>query len=625
MTKIKLVAVLCFCICFVCHTSAQLINIQRQKLPDEKVPCTNEEIEKAMNQQYKAYGYAELERCEKWHVNKSKEEVLKLFNGYAFKKGFSEKKELYLGPLFYNRRPNGVQDVFHCYLYDGLNNRRMGNTMAFSNAYVFYKFWLDTTKHHIVPLLWNTPAAYIPPRYFGVQQGTYAEWQKATLENCLNPNDIIMKNIYVVYFLYWQDYSPALAKMKEDAKTEVNNYKMQSLADAAYYDYYYGPNGKTGIKWSEDVIKKNAENWPMDSLNTFIRHFPYSKSFNEFAAIYIEAQKTIPDIITAVREFSTVPFNKQKVEATLLSLCSSLREIGLLRSMPGFTQLKQIEAKAFTLAKAEKTISAYETFLEYYATGTSAIEIKKLRDAELKRIEDDRLARLKVEGPGGIWHIDGPELGSYLWVNTYKWKVVFLDKTSTSFYCEFFPQVTSVSVGTEKIFDKAPNPPKTYFRIGNIFYLYQNINYAAKAWYKIKKGEAAVVYDGLIEVRDETPSPVPQDEYKYYQIYAKEKNDCSVHFDGRLNNIASIQIEDGGVMSASVVSDQYYSSVYDKNQKQVFQTNDPFEDNGLGSPYVSSYDLPATVVINYKKTKSSDMKQVVVKIFKPGSYNIKIN
>lgn len=152
----------------------------------------------------------------------------------------------------------------------------------------------------------------------------------------------------------------------------------------------------------------------------------------------------------------------------------------------------------------------------------------------------------------------------------------------------------------KKFFEKTPNEPKTYFKIGNMFYLYKNIKYAALAYHKLTKQNIDYIEDGLLEIRDETPIK-EKDFSDLYVVSAKEKNDVQV-IHNKLSNIAAINIYDGGMFSSRVEDNTYYSAVYDKNGKQVFTTNNPFDDNGLGAPYISEYDLPAKVVVNYRRS-----------------------
>ena len=580
-------------------------------------PCSKEAVESTMKKYYKSYGYDELERCEKWHVNKSTEDVYKLFEGYTYKKGFTKEVEIYLGPKFYGQEPHGTQDRYTACYYNGLINSRVGTTLYFANSFVFNTFWMDTSKRHIVPLQWNVPAGYVPPKFLGTKQGTMHEWRDNFIAQCYNPDDPIMRHIYQLYFLPYNEYHKARNEMSLKAKSEANSYEMKTLSDAQYYNFYYGPNGKAKVGYNDDVIKTNASKWSIDSLDRFIDIFPYASCFNDVAGKVIDGKNSTDDIVAALIKYPKANYNKTVVEGKLVQSCSTLHQISMIRYVPNFSQLKQLEAKAYDLAIANKNIDEYETYLFIYPTGANSEKVKKLRDAELVRLENERNTRMAKEGPGGIWYLKGPKIASFLWVVEYTWYITYLDKSTAEIHCEYFPQV---SLGGANF--KSPHERETYFKMkNNMFYKYNNINNAAKALYQIMRDETALPKEGLLEVRDETPPPIhPNSGDDYSVAHTKD-----AHFNVKRtpgNYSASISIYSGDLFGSKVDKDLYFVSVTNKYNKNVFATTDVYEDNGFDSPHVNENDLPCKVFIQYRKSKSDPFERVEIKIINTGFYTI---
>ncbi len=583
----------------------------------EVSPCSKDAVESAMKKYYKSYGYDELERCEKWHVNKPTEDVYKFFESYTYKKGFTKEIEIYLGPKFYGQEPQGTQDRYGACYYNGLINSRVGTTLYFSNSFVFNTFWLDTAKRHIVPLRWNIPAGYVPPKFLGTKQGTVHEWRNELIAQCYNPDDPIMRHIYQLYFLPYEEYHNARLEMAKQANIEVQNYQMTTLCDAQYYNYYYGPRGKAHVKYSDDVIGRNASKWAVDSLDKFIDIFTYAICFNDMAGKVIENKISTDDIVAALIKYPKAKFNKGIVEGKLVQSCSTLHQISMIKHVPNFSQLKELEAKAYDLAINNKNIDEYETYLMIYPSGVNTDKVKKLRDAELARLENERITRMAKEGPGGIWYIKGPRIGSFLWVVEYNWTITYLDKTSADISCEYFPQV---SLGGANF--KSPHERETYFRMKNkMFYKYNNISNAAKALYQIMRDENALPKEGLLEVRDETPPPVQPNSNDDFSIAKTKDARCNVKRSPS-NYSASISIYSGGLFGSKVDKDLYFVSVTNKYNKNVFASTDVYKDNGFDSPYVNENDLPCKVVIQYRKSKSDPFEQVEIKIKNTGIYSI---
>lgn len=594
---------------------AQLFNVSREKIPESKT-CTPEQISKVMKTHYKDYGEAAIQRNEKWYVNKPKDYMLKVFYGGTYKKGMMPNEQVYLGPKLYGRIPNGVQDKYAALYYNGYENKMGGVLMYFSNMYVFDKFWLDTGKHHIVPLKWEA-SNYVSIKFLGTEQNTYDEWIAKEREACRDPYDPIMYNIYRLWFLPYEDYYRANEDIRKLAEAEVKNYSMQSLSDAAYYDFYYGPQGKSSIRYSEEVIERNALAWNTDSLDLFIEHFPYSKHFLPFLTRFVESKNDLAGIANVLVKYPKVPYDKQRMEAKLLGLCNSMYDISVLKKIPGFDQLKQIENKAYNIAKSSKSIPVYQQLVTLYPNKLYDDELQKLIVSESKRIEDERLARLKAEGPGSIWYIksvttslDGLNIVS-------EWNFVYLDKSESVVNTSL-----SSSISNFLFKGKSQNSADEidgYFINKENKFLYSTARQAATALYKIEHGIDSYPVEGLIgvynlKIEDKSSTNMG------FQLSKEDEKYISVFNSGGNDYGGSIHIIDDG----QVEKENYNSMVMDKNGKVLFQTNDPFDDNGIGAPSFRTYDLPVSVSIMFRKKSSNELNLATIIISKPSNFDIRI-
>ena len=594
---------------------AQLFNVSREKIPESKT-CTPEQISKVMKTHYKDYGEAAIQRNEKWYVNKPKDYMLKVFYGGTYKKGMMPNEQVYLGPKLYGRIPNGVQDKYAALYYNGYENKMGGVLMYFSNMYVFDKFWLDTGKHHIVPLKWEA-SNYVSIKFLGTEQNTYDEWIAKEREACRDPYDPIMYNIYRLWFLPYEDYYRANEDIRKLAEAEVKNYSMQSLSDAAYYDFYYGPQGKSSIRYSEEVIERNALAWNTDSLDLFIEHFPYSKHFLPFLTRFVESKNDLAGIANVLVKYPKVPYDKQRMEAKLLGLCNSMYDISVLKKIPGFDQLKQIENKAYNIAKSSKSIPVYQQLVTLYPNKLYNDELQKLIVSESKRIEDERLAHLKAEGPGSIWYIksvttslDGLNIVS-------EWNFVYLDKSESVVNTSL-----SSSISNFLFKGKSQNSADEidgYFINKENKFLYSAARQAATALYKIEHGIDSYPVEGLIgvynlKIEDKSSTNMG------FQLSKEDEKYISVFNSGGNDYGGSIHIIDDG----QVEKENYNSMVMDKNGKVLFQTNDPFDDNGIGAPSFRTYDLPVSVSIMFRKKSSNELNLATIIISKPSNFDIRI-
>jgi hypothetical protein len=569
-----------------------------------------------MKTHYKDYGEAAIQRNEKWYVNKPKDYMLKVFYGGTYKKGMMPNEQVYLGPKLYGRIPNGVQDKYAALYYNGYENKMGGVLMYFSNMYVFDKFWLDTGKHHIVPLKWEA-SNYVSIKFLGTEQNTYDEWIAKEREACRDPYDPIMYNIYRLWFLPYEDYYRANEDIRKLAEAEVKNYSMQSLSDAAYYDFYYGPQGKSSIRYSEEVIERNALAWNTDSLDLFIEHFPYSKHFLPFLTRFVESKNDLAGIANVLVKYPKVPYDKQRMEAKLLGLCNSMYDISVLKKIPGFDQLKQIENKAYNIAKSSKSIPVYQQLVTLYPNKLYNDELQKLIVSESKRIEDERLAHLKAEGPGSIWYIksvttslDGLNIVS-------EWNFVYLDKSESVVNTSL-----SSSISNFLFKGKSQNSADEidgYFINKENKFLYSAARQAATALYKIEHGIDSYPVEGLIgvynlKIEDKSSTNMG------FQLSKEDEKYISVFNSGGNDYGGSIHIIDDG----QVEKENYNSMVMDKNGKVLFQTNDPFDDNGIGAPSFRTYDLPVSVSIMFRKKSSNELNLATIIISKPSNFDIRI-
>lgn len=586
------------------------LNAVSNRMDIEKSP--QKDIDRNISQLKRGYD-GTIENNSKWCVDKGTEDVLKLFNGYAYKKGFNEvKTEVYAGPLFNNKQPNGTQDKYMCYYYNGIGNRRMGATMYFSTAYVFNKFWNDTSNHFIVPITWNVPAGHVPARFLGEAQGTAQEYRNSIIKECGDPDNEVYLYIYQMKFMSYEDYILACKDLHEKALIESKNYQMKSIEDAMYYDFYYGKNGKTKVMYSEDVIKKNGDNWPLETLEQFIDIFSYSKHVNSFVSRILESKNSIESIVYVIKKYPTVPYDKIIMENKLIGLSKNMSDIRMIKGVSAFSSSKKLEAKAIELIKSTNSLVDVEICLSLYSSGTANAEALRAKENILAKIQKEREDRMKHEGPGGIDLIDGP-----YWSGLSKvWQITYFDKSKTeiSYNSRFGLLTDLLPVGCS--FESAS------FIVNNKKYIFEDVSNAAKAKYDLLKGKSTYNTKGLIEVIDLELRAI--EEKSGFVISAANVNDCEVKRD--VNNYGvSVAIHDCGLFTSNLASDSYYVTCTNKNGDITFTNNDPFKDNGFDAIRIGQYDLPVTISIAYKPDGRSEMKFVSVLLKEIGNYTVSIH
>jgi len=109
----------------------------------------------------------------------------------------------------------------------------------------------------------------------------------------------------------------------------------------------------------------------------------------------------------------------------------------------------------------------------------------------------------------------------------------------------------------------------------------------------------------------------------HYELIESEKGIANVYV-LQSNSVAYISVEDGGLTSSNVKSDNYSTIVYDRNGKIKKSYNSPYDDNGIGSPSLNLSELPGKIIVNYYSS-SGNKRRVELKIKKAGNYTLKIN
>jgi hypothetical protein len=429
-----------------------------------------------------------------------------------------------------------------------------------------------------------------------------------------------MYNVYKLWFLPYEDYYSARNEINKKANEEVNNYSMQSLSDAAYYDFYYGPNGKSSIKYNEDNIEKNALSWKIDSLDLFIEHFPYSKHFLPSLTRFVESKSDLAGIANVLIKYPKVPYDKVKMESKLLALCNTMYDVSLLKGIQGFEGFKQLESKAYGIAKASKSIPLYQQLVALYPNKQYKDEFQKLLAAESKRIEDDRLARLKAEGPGGVWYIQSVVTSLEGLNIVSKWRIIHLDKSESEIYSSLSSSISNLIFKGKTNSTGEEIDGHFIFKDGK--YLYSNVRFAAIALYKIQHGIESYPTDGLIGVYS-LKAIDNNAENIGYNISKENEKLINVNRNSGNNYGGTIHIIDNESVE-NVDRDNYNSMVINKDGKIIFQTNNPLSDNGIGAPNFMYYDLPIKVSIAYSNSPSKDVKLATIIITDPGSYDIRI-
>jgi hypothetical protein len=589
--------------------------------------CPEKDLQRVLKENKKGFDITVNGRRKGLTNKGNDDEVIKLFTGYQFKGGFTDKKsEIYAGPTFAGKVPNGTQDRYSCFTYDGLKNRKMGAIMYVGSLYEFNNFWNDTAYHFVKPIACSNPAGYVPARFLGQTVGTAQDYRNDIVKECGDPDDVFHLFIYQMQFQAFDEYVKTLRELDVKAQKEVNEYNMADITDALYYDYYYGKNKQTKYSFNEDVIKRNGDKWPIEKLEAYIDLFSYSKHVDEFGMKLVDNSSNVYQIKRLLNKYPNLKYDKTKLEQKLVGMCNDLQAISAVKSLKVFESSKPLEKKAFEILKANRNAESFEMYLALYANGSNAGEVRKMKADYYAKIAAERLERIKREGLGGIDLISGEysRLFYDYWVVTYNDGSTSEIKNEKKTALQFLMTMESDS----KDYDCS-------FIIDRKKYLFQNTRNAALALYKIQHGSQDFSREGLfaiidLDLEERLEKQKQIDKERGSVISSNDKINCDMKRSAEDKYYAKINLTDDGSFFTKILAKSSFSLIaFGKNQNVLLKSSEYDKLSGYDAIKIQKSDLPATITINFKGAEgvsfgenTNKIQSVQVAVTETGFYKL---